>query len=133
MSWLLDTNVLIAITKASPAVRRRLEQHADHEILLSSVVLAEIEYGIAKSAKQAYNRQVFEEITKTFTVVTFNPQAARHYGALRAYLEKKGMPIGSNDALIAADALAQNAILVTDNIREFSRVPGLRVENWLGD
>jgi len=53
MSWLLDTNVLIAITKASPAVRRRLEQQADHEILLSSVVLAEIEYGIAKSAKQA--------------------------------------------------------------------------------
>jgi len=133
MVYLLDTNILIALSKAYPAVRRRLEQHADHAILLSSVVLAEIEYGVAKSAKREYNRQVFEEISKTFTVVPFSPQAARCYGTLRTELERKGTPIGPNDALIAAEALAQGATLVTDNVREFSRVPGLLLENWLRD
>jgi len=133
MVYLLDSNILIATSKAHPAVRRRLEQHADHDILLSSVVLAEIEYGIAKSAKREYNRQVFEEISKTFKTIPFSPQAARHYGTLRTELERRGTPIGSNDTLIAAEALAQGAILVTDNVREFSRVPGLVVENWLRD
>jgi len=133
MAYLLDTNVLIAITKANPAVRLRLEHHADHEILLSSIVLAEIEYGIAKSTKREYNRQVFAELSRTFKIVTFSPQAAQHYGELRVYLEKRGTPIGSNDTLIAAEALAQGATLVTDNTREFSRVPGLLLENWLRD
>jgi len=133
MAYLLDTNILIAITKANPLVRFRLEQHADHEILLSLIVLAEIEYGIAKSTKREYNRHVFVELSKAFKIVTFSPQAARHYGELRTYLEKRGAPIGSNDALIAAEALAQGATLVTDNTREFSRVPGLLLENWLRD
>jgi len=97
------------------------------------VVLSEIEYGIAKSTKREYNRQVFEEISKTFKVLPFSVQAARHYGKLRTYLESRGTPIGSNDTLIAAEALAQGAILVTDNMREFSRIPGLLVENWLRD
>jgi len=133
MVYLPDTNILIAITKANLAVRTRLAQHADHTILLSSVVLAEIEFGIAKSAstKREYNRRVFEELSKTFKIVPFSPQAARHYGELRAFLEKQGTPISSNDTMIAAEALAQGATLITDNLREFSRVPGLRVENWL--
>jgi len=133
MAWLLDTNILIAITKANPAVRLYLQRHADHEILLSSVVLAEIEHGIAKSTKREYNRRIFEEISKTFKIIPFSVQAARHYGELRTYLEKRGIPIGSNDTFIAAEALAQGATLVTDNVREFSRVPGLLVENWLRD
>jgi len=133
MAWLLDTNILIAITKANPAVRQHLERHAEHDILLSSVVLAEIEYGIAKSAKREYNRWVFEEISTTFKIIPFSVQAARHYGELRIHLEKKGTPIGNNDLLIAAEALAQGVTLVTDNVREFSRVPGLLIENWLRD
>jgi len=133
LTYLPDTNILIAITKSNPAVRRHLEWHADHEILLSSVVLAEIEYGIAKSAatKRKNNRQVFEELSKTFTIIPFSPQAAQHYGELRVFLEKQGTPIGPNDTLIAAEALAQSATLVTDNMQEFSRVPGLLLENWL--
>jgi len=133
MAWLLDTNILIAITKANPAVRLHLERHADHDILLSSIALAEIEYGIAKSTKHEYNRRVFEEISKTFKIIPFSVQATRHYGELRTYLEKRGIPIGSNDTFIAAEALAQGATLVTDNTREFSRVPGLLLENWLRD
>jgi len=131
MPWLLDTNVLIAVTKANPAVRYRLGQHLDHDILLSSIVLAEIEYGIPKSAKREHNRQVFEEISRTFKLVSFGSRASRHCGEIRASIEKQGTPIGQNDLFIAAEALAQDAILVTDNIREFSRVEGLRLENWL--
>jgi len=133
MLWLLDTNIFIAASKAHPLVLSHLKQRAVDELLLSSVVLAELEFGVFKSARPEHNRRVFESITKHLQLVPFGQKAAQHYGELRAYLEKKGMPIGSNDALIAAEALAQNATLVTDNVREFSRVPGLRVENWLRD
>jgi len=133
MLYLLDTNMLIAASKANTAVCQRLAQHADYDILLSSIVLAEIEYGIAKSAKREHNQLVYEEIIKAFGVLMFNSQAARHYGELRFTLERKGTPIGSNDLLIAAQALAQGATLVTDNTREFSRIPDLLLENWLRD
>jgi len=128
---LLDTNIFIAASKAHPAVLARLQQHRAEELLLSSVVWAELEFGIFKSARPEHNRRVFESIVKHLHMVPFSQKAARHYGELRVFLEKQGAPIGSNDILIAAEALAQGAILVTDNVREFSRVPGLRVENWL--
>jgi len=133
MFLLLDTNIFIAASKAHPVVLSRLKQHTVDELLLSSIVCAELEFGIAKSARPEHNRRVFESITQHLQRLSFSPKAARHYGELCAFLEKKGMPIGSNDALIAAEALAQGATLVTDNVREFSRVPGLVVENWLRD
>jgi len=131
MIFLLDTNILIAASKANPVVLSHLKKHTIGELLLSSVVWAEIEFGISKSARQAHNRQVFDAIAQHLKMVSFSPQAARHYGQIRATLERAGTPIGPNDMLIAAEALAQDATLVTDNIRAFSRVKGLRLENWL--
>jgi len=133
MFWMLDTNILIAASKSHPAVLSRLKNRCIGDLLLSSVVWAEIKYGIAKSTRRAYNQQVFDSIVSHLKIIPFSLTAAQHYGELRVYLEKRGTPIGSNDTLIAAEALAQGATLVTDNTREFSRVPGLLLENWLRD
>jgi tRNA(fMet)-specific endonuclease VapC len=129
--YLLDTNILIAVSKKRAGLSQRLGALPASEILLSSVVLAEIEYGIAKSAKPELNRQVYDSILRGFAVVDFGVAAARHYGALRLGLERRGEIIGPNDLMIAAQALATGAVLVTDNTDEFSRVAGLAVENWL--
>jgi len=133
MKLLLDTNILIAASKANPAVLARFKGYTIDDLLLPSVVWAEIEFGISKSAKIEHNRRVFESIARNLKMVPFSPQAARHYGEIRIALERSGTPIGSSDCLIAAEALAQGATLVTDNVREFSRVPGLLLENWLRD
>jgi tRNA(fMet)-specific endonuclease VapC len=129
--WLLDTNILIAISKCNPALLPRLQNINSADICLSSIVLSEIEYGIAKSARKQTNRQVFEAIVHAFPVHAYDETAAGHYGLLRAELEAQGRLIGPNDMLIAAHALALGCVLVTDNVREFERVGGLRVENWL--
>jgi tRNA(fMet)-specific endonuclease VapC len=129
--YLLDTNILIAVSKKRPGLSKKLSALPASDILLSSVVLAEIEYGIAKSAKPELNRQVYDSILRGFAVADFGVAAARHYGALRLGLERRGEIIGPNDSMIAAQALATGAVLVTDNTAEFSRVPGLAVENWL--
>jgi len=131
MFWLLDTNILIAASKAHPAVLAHLKQHTISELLLSSVVWAEIEFGIAKSTRTEHNRRVFNTIAQHLKMLPFSARAARHYGQIRTDLERAGTPIGPNDMLIAAEALAQGATLVSDNLREFSRVQGLRLENWL--
>jgi len=131
MLWLLDTNILIAASKAHPVVLPYLKKRTINELLLSSVVWAEIQFGIAKSTHQVRNQQVFDSIARHLKMVPFSPQAARHYGQIRTGLERQGTPIGPNDMLIAAEALAQDAILVSDNVREFSRVKGLRLENWM--
>ena len=131
--YLLDTNVLIAVTKRHPGLAERVGSLQASEMLLSSVVLAEIEYGIVKSAKPERNRQVYDTLLRSFDVVDFGAAAARHYGVLRAGLERQGQVIGPNDMMIAAQAIAVAAVLVTDNVGEFSRVQGLSIENWLAE
>lgn len=129
--YLLDTNILIALGKRRPAAEQRLAILPAGAILLSSVVVAEIEYGIAKSARPEHNRQFYDVLLRGFEVIDFDAAAAKHYGLLRLDLERRGQIIGPNDLLIAAQALASGAVLVTDNVGEFSRVGGLVVENWL--
>lgn len=131
MRWLLDTNVLIALSKGTPALLPRLEACTAADLLLSSVVLAELEYGIAKSERPAHNRKVFDALTKRFEVVPFDAAEAREYGDIRALLERQGRQIGPNDLLIAAQARAARLVLVTDNTHEFERVPQLHLENCL--
>lgn len=131
MRYLLDTNILIAMSKERPGLAERLARHPATSILLSSVVVAEIEYGIAKSVRREHNRRVFETLQAGFPVVDFDAEAARVYGPIRAELERQGNLIGPYDLMIAAHALALNAVLVTDNVGEFSRVAGLVMENWL--
>lgn len=133
MRYLLDTNILIALSKPIPdsPLSRWLQRCPASDLVLSSVVLAEIEYGIAKSTRQAHNRQVFDAIVQGFRIEAFDQTASRCYGSLRAELERRGQLIGPNDLMIAAHALALDLTLVTDHTGEFSRVAGLRVENWL--
>lgn len=131
MRRMLDTNIVIAISKGVPALLPWLERCDASDLKLSSVVLAEIEYGIAKSARQAHNRKVFDALVASFEVLCFDSAAARAYGLLRARLERLGRLIGPNDLMIAAHALSMRLPLVTDNGAEFDRVDGLTVENWL--
>lgn len=131
MRYLLDTNILIAAMKGSDSVRARLELTPVNQILLSPIVLGELELGVEKSVQRARNVACLANLIEAFELVPLNDDVSREYALIRAYLEKRGTPIGANDCWIAAQGLALGAILVTDNLREFSRVPNLMVENWL--
>ncbi|MBS0468517.1 MAG: DUF4411 family protein [Proteobacteria bacterium] len=131
--YLLDTNILIAALKGAPSVRQRLETTALNDLLLSTVVLGELEFGAEKSAWATRNRERLQALTERLPLLGVEASTARHYGQIRAVLERQGQPIGANDLWIAAQALAAGATLVTDNEREFARVPGLALENWLRD
>lgn len=129
--YLLDTNILVAISKKRPGLAERMALMPAGAIWVSSVVLAEIEYGIVKSTRPELNRQVYDAVLQDFDVIDFGEGAARRYGTLRVDLERRGQIIGPNDLMIAAQALASGAVLVTDKVGEFSRVGGLLMENWL--
>jgi tRNA(fMet)-specific endonuclease VapC len=129
--YLLDTNVLIAALKGRPEVRQRLESVPLSSLRLSAVVLGELEFGAEKSAHGERNRARLATLTQRLPLVGIDYDTTRHYAQIRARLEQQGTPIGANDTWIAAQALAINATLVTDNEREFARVPGLLLENWL--
>ena len=124
MKYMLDTNIIIYIIKHRPeAVFRRFQELAPSDFCISAVTMAEMEYGISKSSRPEQNRIAFD--------LPFDDAAAEEYGPIRAGLEKDGMPIGPNDLLIAAHAKSRDLILVTNNTREFDRVEGLTVENWV--
>ncbi len=131
MKYLLDTNIVIGLSKGRAEARARLAYVPAQAVLLSPVVLCELEFGIAKSQRPEANRAALALLLANLQVVDFNAGVAVHYGRIRAVLEAAGTPIGPNDLLIAAHALSLGATLVTDNLREFARVPGLAVENWL--
>ena len=128
---LLDTNICIHVINAKPpAVLERFRQHRMGEIGLCSVVAAELAYGVAKSGSPR-NRQALEMFLAPLIILPFDEAALWAYGDLRAELERKGTPIGALDTMIAAHALSQQSTLVTNNTREFARVPGLALENWV--
>ncbi|MFP4351793.1 MAG: type II toxin-antitoxin system VapC family toxin [Puniceicoccaceae bacterium] len=131
MKYLLDMNTCIfLINRESEAVRRKMRTVAVGEIGVSSVTVSELEYGVAKSQAPRKNRMALDQFLLPLEILQYDESAARHYGVVRAELERKGTPIGSMDTMIAAHALSQNLIVVTNNSREFARVPGLRVEDW---
>ena len=128
---LLDTNICIhLINMKPPAVLARFRQYRMGEIGLCSVVAAELAFGVAKS-QSARNRQALEMFLAPLTILPFDAAAVWIYGDLRADLERRGTPIGSFDTLIAAHALSQQALLVTNNTREFAKVPGLQLDTWV--
>ena len=128
---LLDTNICIHVINAKPpAVLERFRQYRMGEVGLCSVVAAELAYGVAKSGS-ARNRQALEMFLAPLIILPFDDAAVWAYGNLRAELERKGTPIGALDTMIAAHALSQQSTLVTNNTREFARVPGLALENWV--
>ena len=130
MSFLVDTNVCIAWLKGERAVRDAWLKVTPGSVLLSSVVRAELLYGARKSQQVAKNLERLEVLFDALEPAPFDDAAAAQYGLVRAQLDAMGAPIGPNDLLIAATALAHDATLVTRNEREFRRVAGLRVASW---
>jgi tRNA(fMet)-specific endonuclease VapC len=129
--FVLDTNACIRIlNNASPFLVSRLKSHHPSQILLSSVVKAELVYGARKSARSARNLRVLQEFFAPFRTLVFDDACAEQYGILRAELEREGTPIGPYDMMIAATAIANDLTLVTHNADEFSRVTGLKWEDW---
>jgi tRNA(fMet)-specific endonuclease VapC len=131
MRMMLDTDICIYIIKRRPPlVLDRFSAFPVKDIGISSITLAELEYGATKSAQPRKNREALEEFVSPLDIAGFDRDAAEAYGRIRTALEKKGLPIGAMDMLIAAHALSLGVSLVTNNETEFRRVSGLRVENW---
>ncbi len=132
MKIMLDTNICIYIIKRRPqSVLRRFGLFPVGDIGISTVTLAELEYGAARSAQPRKNRDALQQFISPLDIAAFDKPATESYGRIRATLEQKGRPIGAMDLLIAAHALSLGVRLVTNNEREFKRVPGLQVENWV--
>lgn len=133
LRYMLDTNICIYVIKNRPE-EARAKFNANHSALsISSVTLAELLYGAEKSARPEHNLSVVESFAARLTVLEFDSKAAAHYGNIRATLERNGTPIGPYDQMIAGHARSQGLVLVTNNRKEFDRVEGLRVENWIGN
>ncbi len=131
MNFLLDTDICIyLINKRPPSVISRFKQYRPGDIGISVVTVSELEYGVAKSIRQEENQPRLEAFLAPFELLPYTAEAVRTYGAVRVDLEKRGKVIGPLDMLIAAQALTEELTLVTNNEREFKRVPGLRIENW---
>ena len=129
--FLLDTNACIRILNgSSPRLVARLRAHEPAEIRLAAVVRAELLHGARRSARAAENLRLLARFFEPLVCLPFDDACAERYGQLRVELERAGTPIGPNDLLIAATALALDLVLVTHNVAEFSRVPGLRFEDW---
>lgn len=131
MRYLLDTNILIAAMKGLEKVRDKLATIPLSDLLLSPVVLGELQLGVEKSQHREKNAARLAHIVESIPPAMLNAETSQHYGAIRAELERQGKPIGANDTWIAAQGRALGAVVVTDNTSEFSRVPGLVIENWL--
>ena len=131
MLHLLDTDTVIYILKRRPPdVAAHFERCSPEEVAISALSIAELMVGAEKSQHPVKARRAVERIANSLPVLPFDEGAARVYGKVRSHLEKLGTPIGALDTLIGAHALSARATLVTNNVREFERIPGLRVENW---
>ena len=129
--YLLDTNIISALVKTpNGPVADHLRARLPATACTSIVVAAEIQYGLSKGVTSKLRTQV-ERVLAALDVLPMEIPADQHYGEIRAHLQKLGQPIGQNDLLIAAHARALGLTLVTNNVREFEKVPGLKVENWL--
>jgi len=131
LRYLLDTNILSdLIRRPQGAVADKIAAAGEDTVSTSIIVAAELRYGAIKSGSERLVQTV-DLILSAMEILSLETPADLHYGELRHHLSRQGMPIGPNDLLIAAHALAADLTLVTANTREFSRVPGLKVENWL--
>ncbi len=130
IKYMLDTNILIyTIRKRPKKVRDAFKEYSDY-LSMSAITLGELVYGAEKSAQPARNLADIEALAARVDVLPFDSQAALHFGQVRAELAKAGKPIGPYDLMIAGHARSRGLVLVTNNLREFKRVPGLRLENW---
>lgn len=130
--YLLDTNICIYIIKRKPPeVLEILKTKSNHEIFVSSITVAELEYGVAKSNSPQKNKIALIEFLSIFNILPFDDNDAVEFGLIKAEMSKQGNLIGPMDLLIAAQAKAKNLILVTNNLKEFERINTIRIENWV--
>ena len=132
MKLMLDTNICIAIIRRRPKdILQKFSSYQVGDICISSITLAELRYGVSKSLYQEQNQVALDEFILPLEVAAFDHTAALFYGGLRSSLEKQGTPIGPLDTMIGAHALSLNLTLVTNNTKEFNRIPGLKVIDWI--
>jgi tRNA(fMet)-specific endonuclease VapC len=133
MKWMLDTDTCIAIIKRKPeSAIKKLRGKSIGQVGVSSITLGELAFGAEKSARREEAQNALSEFLLALEIAAFESEAASTYGNVRASLAKRETPIGPLDTLIGAHALGLDAILVTHNTREFSRIEGLRLEDWVG-
>ena len=131
MRYLLDTNICIFIINQRPqSVRDRLRHVSIGDMAVSSITASELHYGVEKSRKREQNARALRKFLLPLMILPYDEEAARHYGSVRAQLEREGKVIGAMDTMIAAHALALGLKIITNNTREFQRIPGLEVEDW---
>ena len=131
ISYLLDTNIVIYVIKRRPIEALEVFNQHTNRMAISSITLAELIHSAEKSSKPAHNYAVLEDFCSRLEVLPYSAKAAQHYGSIRAALEKTGQTIGVNDLHIAAHARNEGLVLITNNLREFERVPALLLENWV--
>ena len=132
LRYLLDTNICIYIAKRKPlSASRKLEQMDIGEVAMSVITYAELLFGAEKSQEPIKTKKILEEFITLIPPLELTLEVCEHYANIRALLEKKGKPIGGNDLWIASHALALDTVLVTNNTKEFSRIPNLKLENWV--
>jgi tRNA(fMet)-specific endonuclease VapC len=132
LKYLLDTDICIYMMQEdSPTLRKKFEAIEVGDVGISCISVCELQFGVENSRRMSENQRVLDRFLRDFEILGFDRGACQHYGKLRAALSKSGKPIGGLDMLIAAHALHLGARLVTNNTREFSRVPGLKAENWI--
>ena len=132
MKFLLDTNICIYIINKRPlSVLKKLSRYEINDIAISSITVSELEYGINKSTDPEKSRIALIEFLLPFQIVDYDSKAAKEYGIIRSELEKIGQPIGAMDYLIAAHAISLDLILVSNNLKEFSKIDKIRFENWV--
>jgi tRNA(fMet)-specific endonuclease VapC len=131
IKFMLDTNICIFTIKNKPQIVREAFNLHDGQLCISAVTLMELIYGAEKSATPEKNLAVIEGFAARLEVLPFDNEAAAHTGMIRSELAKAGTPIGPYDHMIAGHARSRGLIVVTNNVREFVRVPGLRVEDWV--
>ena len=130
LRYLLDTHIVIYVIKRRPLQALEIFNRNAGRMAISAITLAELQHGAEKSSNPAANLAVVEDLCSRLEVLPYGAKAAQHYGSIRATLEKQGQTIGVNDLHIAAHARSEGLTLVSNNLREFERVPALQFENW---
>lgn len=130
--FMLDTNICIYIIKKRPeSILKKFKKHRNQNIYISVITLAELQYGVERSSSKKFNQKIINDFISHLFVVPWDKESAVQYGKLRNTLNEKGTPVGNMDLMIASHALSQDFTLVTNNVKEFKRVPNLKYENWV--
>ncbi|MGR3301180.1 MAG: type II toxin-antitoxin system tRNA(fMet)-specific endonuclease VapC [Candidatus Scalindua sp.] len=129
---MLDTNICIYIIKKRPeSILKRFKKYRNQNVYISVITLAELQYGVERSSSKKFNQKIINDFISHLFVVPWDKESAVQYGKLRNALNEKGTPVGNMDLMIASHALSQDITLVTNNVKEFKRVPNLKYENWV--